>query len=286
MKKKLFLLAAALLLAGICYFLLTADHSARLRKVAVLGKADSDEALIVFLDKDDKVYKEIKIDYPEEVDFCEDNLFYTADERNYYSYSYKNFRRTQIASDYSGYVLYYQTGGVVFCYEDDSIVIYDKDFRKVTDLEIADIDGSRGVNGMYFVWDISGNVKGFDATDGSLRFFDNLMTNGYLNTVGIDDKTYFITNSGYTLFENNAFSQTYVYPRDVSDILGAEGRYIECVSDGRETVYRISFDSHRMIMEEMTEAHYYDEVDFEKFLSDYFARGYEVLDYWENFYGL
>ncbi len=247
--------------------------------VAVLGKADTDEAVIVLTDVAGNE-KSVKIAYPAEEYFGEDAVYYSADKRNYESISYKTLKSGDKLRDIDGIIVYHQANGCTYVYRDNSINVYRNDTR-IRELSYQDIRMFKVEKGYLYCTDRNNILSVYDVRDDSL--VKQLDASGIdpVNVTTIDGKTYLVSKKGYTLFDNMEIQSTYVYPMEFDEIEGCRGRYISVVKDYELFAYEVSFDEYRMIFSDDIDEEIIGYVDFEKLYSDWYQKGYEVI----NFYG-
>lgn len=271
--KKLFVALMLLLLVG------CSENFGQIHTVAILGKAETDQAVMVLTDKNG-VSKSIEIEYPAEAYFGDDAVYYSIDRINYQSISYDSLKKGDEINNVKGIVIYHQKNGCTYVYNENIINVYKNGelirSKSYNDLKLFKVEKKH----LYQI-DRKNVLRIYDVSDDSLIKEVDVSSVEPVDVTTVNGNTYLVNMRGYTLFNDYVIDSTYVYPIAFDEIEGCTGKYISVISNNELTSYRVSFDEHSMIMDTDYEEDFIGFVDFEKRYSQWYKDGYSVI----NFYG-
>ena len=267
------ILLVLLLLTGCCSL-------GKVHTVAVLGKADTDEAVIVVTDVNGR-QKSKKIDYPAEEYFGEEAVYYSTDGKNYDSLGYDDLRKKDRIENLNGVIMYHAEDSCTYVYENGNRLAVYKDGSKLREFSLDGMTLLKVEKGLLYHCDGNGTLRVYDVRSDELLHELDASSLYPLSVTTVEGNTYLVSYRGYTLLEDWQLGSTYVYPVQFDEIRNCRGRYITVTDNMELKTYEVSFDSHRMIMSDDIDDDIIGYVNFEKLYAAWYEKGYEVL----NFYG-
>ena len=270
--KKLLVILLMILLCG------CTQQFGEINTVAILGKAETDEAVIVLTDKiGNTVSKEIP--YPATEFFGDEAVYYSADRINYDSISYRTLKADDRITDVNGILLYHLKNGCTYIYENNELNVY-KNGKLVRSEPYGNIKMHKVEEKLLYQVDYRDVLRVYDVKDDTLLKETDISAIDVRNVTTVGGKTYLVSLRGYTLLKDYELDSTYVYPVSFDEIWNCRGKYISVVNGEELTTYKVSFDDYRMIMDNEYEEDFIGYVDFENRYSQWYEKGFEVIDFY------
>ena len=247
---------------------------------AVLTRSEDDSAVIIVTDENGNEIFHKDIEFPAEVYFGEQAVYYTTNHRDYKSYKYASGKRGDEISDISGTIIYHAENIDTYTYSGINVMVYSTlggSPRQIGDVLMVNHIGDR----FYVVrGDRSVDVYSDKAAQ-HLYTIESVSTN-YLSCTEINGKTYMVTDKGYISIPDNdeELMTTYIYTQQVDQINAVRGDVLSFYCGQHIKNCRISFDAYRMVMEEMPESKSYGDAEFKAMFPEYYEKGY-CVDYFE-----
>ena len=247
---------------------------------AVLTNSSTDKAVVIVSDKDGNEVFHQDIEYPAEVYFGEQTLYYTLNHRDYSSLQYADGKSADEIKDISGTIIYHSPDRDTYTYTATNILVYSA--LDDTVMKIEDVLMVNHIDECFYVvrGDRSVDVYG----DKGIEYLYSIpaISTTYLSCTEINGKVYMVMDNGYAeMPEKRDDSLTvYLYSEKVDQINAVRGDLLSCYSNDELKNYRISFDAYRMIMKEEAASRSYDDNDFEKMYPEFYKKGY-IVEYFE-----
>lgn len=234
---------------------------------------DAGEAVLCFIDEDNKVIHEMKMDrFTPYVYMGEDAVLYSYDGNTYQSITLMDYKKGETIKT-EREIIYYVAGG--YCYgESGTDIICTKG---ETNEKISDVYALIGIDGKAYVFFYDGTVSVRDALTNRELIHTEAPLGELIGMVKIEDKVYYVNDSGYTPVDENGFGLTYVYPLKNYEIAGCFKNHLTVYEGNELAAYFVSFDSHRMILTPDYDNESYEGVDFSKRFPSYYEKGYTVM---------
>ena len=245
-------------------------------RVAVLTNSGNDTAVIVASDEKGNEIFSADIEYPAEVYFGDEGVYYTANHMDYKSYNYKTHKPGDQLNDIGGTIIYHKEALDTYTYSSINITVYDYKGNRVDSLQDVLMVNHCGEN--FYVTRGNRDVDVFTDVGHTYLYSINAVSSQYVSFTEIEGKVYLVNDHGFTEIDpkTGELGSTYVYSRPVEEVEGARKNILSCLVNDEYKSYFISFSDHGMIMEELTEKRYYDDSDFREMYREYYDKGYEV----------
>lgn len=269
--KKVLILLMTLLLCG------CTDSFGQIHTVAILGKAETDEAVIVFTDKAGNVASK-EIEYPAVEYFGDEAVYYSADRINYKSISYHSLKEDDEIRNINGILLYHMKNGCTYAYENNMLNVY-RNGNLARSESYGNVKMIKVEKGLLYQTDPDDILRIYDVRDDSLLKELDVSDLDVRNVTTVNGSTYLVSLRGYTLLKDYEIDSTFVYPVSFDEIWNCTGKYISVINGREVTAYRVSFDKYQMIMDQDYDDDFIGYVDFEKIYSEWYEKGYEVIDF-------
>ncbi|MBR0137676.1 MAG: hypothetical protein IJM15_04635 [Erysipelotrichaceae bacterium] len=244
--------------------------------VGVLGKEEEDKACLVFIDEDNNPVKSIEIKYPASVFFDAKRVYYCLDEVNFESIRISDFKKDISVNNVGGYLMCVNDDGSFFV-QGEQLEFVKGDTRTAYDYTIM---FSRKDDKCFYIITMDGELVSFDLESGKQLEMYTLYSYGYMNLAYFDDTVYLVSEVGYNPLKDGKMTTTYIYQEDIGEIRGVFDRYLSTMQDDGNVVYRVSFDRYSIILEMMYDNYYYRDYDFGKIFSEYYDKGYSIVNYY------
>ena len=253
----------------------------KVKNVAVMGKADTDEAVIVLTDYDGREVSR-KIDYPAEEYFGDEAIYYSADRISYDSWGYSDLKNHDRIENAKGFIMYHIEGGCTYVYEDDNMMVVYKDGQKLREHSQDDLKFFKAVDGLFYYCDLNDVLYVYDVMNDELVKKLDVSALQAVNVTVIDGNIYLVGTGGYTLLEDWQIGSTYVYPVEFEAVENCRGKYLTVVEGTGIRIfktYEVSFDKYRMYMSDDIDDDTIGYVNFEKLYPTWYEKGYEVINF-------
>lgn len=245
---------------------------------AVLTNSANDTAVVIVTDRDNNEIFHKDIEYPGEVYFGNQAVYYTKNHRDYSSLKYSDGKPRDEIRDISGTIIYHDEENDTYTYSSTSILAYsvlDDTVKKIEDVLMVNY-----IDGRFYVVRGDRSVDVYGSKGIEHLYSVNAVDTTYLSCTEINGKVYMVLDKGYAeMPEKNTDELTvYLYSEKVDQINAVRGELLSCYSNGEIRNFRISFDAYRMIMTPEQASRSYDDSDFENMYPEYYKKGY-VVDY-------
>ncbi len=272
--KKLWIILIVLLLLSGC----SADkNEIDTKRIAILS--NKEENLILFLDNDDDVLAEKKIELSEYFYYQDNNLYYSSDGKDYKGVNINSLEDVKGLKNIIGRLLVYQ--------DDDSFITYQNGQAYTVDYFGAQtpLEGYMCLycydENYFYMLDYSNFLYVYSLKDYSLIKKERMPASNYLNFAVIDSQVYLANDNGYTSINIEEKNYTYLYPNDFTSIDNNYGNLIFVQENKEQVVYRISFVDNKMVLSDVYDEIYYRDIIYSDEFRDYYQSGYEVIWYRE-----
>jgi len=271
MKKFLIALLVIMMMAG-C----TPEKKTPVFQVAVLTSSATDKAVLVASDSQGKEIFSADIEYPAEVYFGDEGVYYTANHKDYKSYIYGTHKPGDELKDIGGIIIYHKEGLDTYTYSAVNITVYDHKGNRTDSLQ--DVLMVNHCGDKFYVTRGNRSVDVFTDVGHMHLYSIESVSSEYVSFTEIEGKIYLVNDHGFTEVDpdNGSLGTTYVYSKPVEEIEGARKDILSCLINEEYKSYRVSFSEHGMIMEELPGDRYYDDSDFREMYEEYYEKGYEV----------
>ena len=273
MKKFLILLITLLSLFGCA----NKANSVDTKRIAIL-KNDSED-LILFLDNDDDILAEKKIEQSEYFYYQDSILYYSSDGSAYSGININTLEDSKGLKNVVGSLLVYQDDDSFITYQNGQAYTVDY-FGVQTPLEgylcFYCYDSKN-----FYMLDYSNFLYIYSREDYSLIKKERISGSNYLNFVVINDQVYLVNDNGYTSISEEDSNYTYIYPNDFNEIDNSYGDLLFVHENKEQAIYRVSFDNNKMVLTDVYDEIYYREIVYSQEFKDYYDQGYEVIWYQE-----
>ena len=273
MKKLIVLLLVLMVLTG-C-------EAKKTYSVAVLERSSRDDGVVVFLDDNGAVLGDKAIDYPYEIYFGPDAVYYTATGGDFQSLRYSDRKKGDDLNNIRGTIVYHSESRGTFEYLESYLYMYDSKGEQINHFEIDDVEDYYASDDRLFLWNSSNDLYCFSVVTGDLLYMMRQVSQNYITIGKVNGECYLVDERGYTLLGQDGIGYTYVYPMAIEEVIGTYRDYVSVNENGEMAVYKVSFDKYAMKLTPEYDEKYFNDMDFEKMYPKYYQQGFEVMAYWE-----
>ena len=271
MKKSLLIVILSLLLV-----LIGCQKKIDTKRIAVVSNQKENKVLL--LDNNNRVLAQKLIDGNYRFLLQNRLLFYSADGKEYKSFSIDDLSDSISLNNVFGYLLHVIDSNSFVTYQDGKAIYVKADQQKMLEGYLSTYIAD---DNYFYMLDYSNYLYIYNLADFSLVTKQRVNNSNYLNFVKIDNKVYLANDYGYSLIEPTGCSSTYYYPNDFNQIDNCYGDLLFVVENKEEVVYRVSFEKNQMVLKEELDELYYTSLDFKDIFKDYYEESYQVIYYLE-----
>lgn len=241
--------------------------------VAVLDQASSDSGLVVFLDENMKVIKEIKCVYPNTVNAYQSYIYISSDNIHYQSFDFvKQEKMDDIVA--SGQLVGYKDGVSVIVGNDS--VCFIKNEKELA-CNYNEVNGFYLDDKYFYRVDRSSYISTYEIKTGDFVTNTTIRGGSIIGFTEIESNTYVVNNEGLTLLEDGKASMTYLYPVVIDEIISVRGNHLYCYLNDELVVYKMSFNKYQLVLTDELEEKYYQDTNLDKLFKSYLDKGYDIV---------
>ncbi len=262
-----------ILILFVLLFLCACQQTQTMKYVAVLENNQNDRAAILFMDENYGQIKSIDIDFPNDVLFTDRAVYYSTDATTYQGYLYSNFEKSD-SFKVSGYLMHHDPNTCTIVFEQNKLVFL-KDNVVLAEYPWQEISMFRIFGDKLYTISLNRLII-FDLATTKIINEATVTDSSFYSMTEIDGNLYLTDDFGYAQIKDNEIVNTFLYPKTFDAIQATVDDRLTVVEDGEIAVYNVTFDKYQMILTANYDEEYLNPIDFEKLLSDWYQKGYEV----------